>query len=124
MNGLRAYEPRLRTFLAVFHEREDAFMQEGRLDENHRLSLPMRESWESGDFWVVYAASKSFAFYAVFWKYLDTRFSGPAAELDGDEWERRTGLLDEEEVMEIDSFIDQKVDELKNSGLGMGTWLS
>ncbi|KFZ09260.1 hypothetical protein V501_05640 [Pseudogymnoascus sp. VKM F-4519 (FW-2642)] len=73
----------------------------------------MRESWESGDFWVVYAARKGFAFDAIFWNFLDARFFGPTAGLDGDEWERRAGLLDEEEIMEIDSFVDQKVEELK-----------
>ncbi|KFZ24893.1 hypothetical protein V502_00626 [Pseudogymnoascus sp. VKM F-4520 (FW-2644)] len=109
-----AYEPRLQTFLAVLREREDAFIQEGRLEDQQRLSVPMQERWESGDFWVVYAARKSFAFDAIFWKYLDARFFGPMAGLDGDGWERRAGLLDEEEIMEIDSFVDRKVDELKN----------
>ncbi|KFY84001.1 hypothetical protein V500_09705 [Pseudogymnoascus sp. VKM F-4518 (FW-2643)] len=109
-----AYEPRLQTFLAVLREREDAFIQEGRLEDLQRLSVPMQESWESGDFWVVYAARKSFAFDAIFWKYLDARFFGPMAGLDGDGWERRAGLLDEEEIMEIDSFVDRKVDELKD----------
>jgi aminoglycoside phosphotransferase (APT) family kinase protein len=90
---ITAYEPRLQTFLAVLHEREDAFIREGRLEERQRLSLPMRESWESGDFWVVYAARKGFAFDAVFWKYLDARFFGPMAGLDGDEWEKREGWV-------------------------------
>ncbi|OBT92290.2 hypothetical protein VE01_09540 [Pseudogymnoascus verrucosus] len=110
---ITAYEPRLQTFLAVLREREDALIQEDRLGEEQRLSLPMRESWDSGDFWVVYAARKGFTFNAVFWKYLDSRFFGPVAGLDGDEWERRAGLLDEEEIMEIDSFVEQKVEELK-----------
>lgn len=109
-----AYEPRLQTFLAVLREREDVFIQEGRLKDQERLSVPMLESWESGDFWVVYAARKSFAFDAIFWKYLDARFFRSVVRLDGDEWERRAGLLDQEEIMEIDRFVDQKVDELKD----------
>lgn len=73
----------------------------------------MQESWDSGDFWVMYSARKSFAFDAMFWKYLDARFFGSAARLDGDGWERRAELLDKEEIMEIDSFVDQKVEEMK-----------
>ncbi|KFY77174.1 hypothetical protein V499_03379 [Pseudogymnoascus sp. VKM F-103] len=110
---ITAYEPRLQTILAVLREREDALIQEDRLGEQQRLSLPMRESWDCGDFWLVYAARKGFTFNAAFWKYLDARFFGPVAGLDGDEWERRAGLLDEEEIMEIDSFVEQKVEELK-----------
>ncbi|KFY09593.1 hypothetical protein V491_08086 [Pseudogymnoascus sp. VKM F-3775] len=108
-----AYELRLETFLAVLREREDAFIREGRLEEDQRLSIPMRESWDSGDFWIVYAARKSFAFDAIFWKYLDARFFGSTDGLDGDEWERRAELLDDKEIMEIDGFVDQKVEELK-----------
>lgn len=107
------YELRLETFLAVLREREDAFIREGRLEEDQRLSIPMRESWDSGDFWVVYAARKSFAFDAIFWKYLDACFFGSTDGLDGDEWERRAELLDDKEIMEIDGFVDQKVEELK-----------
>ncbi|OBT69567.1 hypothetical protein VE03_00801 [Pseudogymnoascus sp. 23342-1-I1] len=110
---ITAYEPRLQTFLAVMREREDTLVQEGRLEDHQRLSLPMRESWESGDFWVVYAARKGFAFDAIFWKFLDTRFFGPGLGLEGGEWERRAGLLEEGEIMEIDGFVDRKVDELK-----------
>lgn len=108
-----ACEPRLQTFLAVLRELEDALILEGRLEEHQRLLIPMRESWDSGDFWVVYAVRKSFAFDVIFWKYLDTRFFGPTAGLDGDGWERRVEFLDKEEIMEIDSFVDQKVEEMK-----------
>ncbi|KFY01911.1 hypothetical protein O988_02455 [Pseudogymnoascus sp. VKM F-3808] len=112
-----AYEPRLQTFLAVLREREDVLIDEGRLKDQERLSLPMRESWDSGDFWVVYAARKGFAFDAVFWKYLDARFFGAVDGVEGDEWERRAELLDKEELMEIDSFVDQKVVEMKTRAL-------
>ncbi|KFX87302.1 hypothetical protein V490_08362 [Pseudogymnoascus sp. VKM F-3557] len=112
-----AYEPRLQTFLTVLHEREDILIEEGRLMDQDRLSLPMRESWDSGDFWVIYAARKGFAFDAVFWEYLYTRFFGAVDGVEGDEWERRAGLLDKEELVEIDSFVNQKVDEMKTRAL-------
>jgi hypothetical protein len=112
-----AYEPRPHTFLAVLREREDVLIEEGRLEDPQRLSLPMRQSWDSGDFWVMYAARKSFAFDAVFWTYLDTRFFGAVDGVEGNEWERRAGLLDREELVEIDGFVDQKVDEMKTRAL-------
>ncbi|KAK1991217.1 phosphotransferase [Colletotrichum falcatum] len=40
------------------------------------LSEHMRESWETGRFWLNYAARKSWAFDAVFWNFLDERFLG------------------------------------------------
>lgn len=61
------YESRLQTFLKVLMEREDAAIYSGRLGEDQRLSGRMRESWDSGDFWISYAARKNFAFGAVFW---------------------------------------------------------
>lgn len=36
-------------------------------------------------FWVIYAARKGFAFDAVIWKYLDTRFFGAVDGVEGDE---------------------------------------
>jgi hypothetical protein len=116
-----AYAPRLQTFLAVLREREDVLIEEGRLRDQERLSFPMQESWDSGDFWVIYADRKGFAFDAVFWKFLDTRFFGAVDGVEGDEWEWRAELLEKEELVEIDSFVDQKVDEMKNSSIGLGT---
>ncbi|KAJ5935854.1 hypothetical protein N7454_005152 [Penicillium verhagenii] len=44
---------RLKTFLKVMRDHEDASIQQGRLKENQRLSGPMSQSWESGDFWIM-----------------------------------------------------------------------
>lgn len=48
-DGLEAwtevYENRLHTFLKVLTEREDTLIRSGRLDEEQRLSGPMRASW-------------------------------------------------------------------------------
>jgi len=108
-----AYEPRLETFLAVLREQEDAHIQSGRLEEQHRLSTPMRQSWDRGDFWVAYAAPKSFAFDTVFWTHLDARFFGPVARSDGRERESGAGLLDDEERAQIERLVDRKVKESK-----------
>ena len=41
---------------------------------NANLSKHMRESWETGRFWLNYAARKSWAFDSIYWKYLDEIF--------------------------------------------------
>jgi hypothetical protein len=40
------------------------------------LSRYMRKSWETGRFWLNYAARGSWAFDTIFWKHLDERFFG------------------------------------------------
>ncbi|TVY17419.1 hypothetical protein LARI1_G005968, partial [Lachnellula arida] len=60
------YEAKLGVFLAALGEREDCMIGDGRLAEEERLSVRMRGSWETGDFWVAYAARKSWAFDVVF----------------------------------------------------------
>lgn len=37
----------------------------------------MCESWESGDFWIMYAATHRFAFDEIYWHKIDPRFYGP-----------------------------------------------
>lgn len=56
------YEKRLQTFLQVLHEREEQAIREGKLLKFQNLSQHMRENWESGDFWISYAARRSWAF--------------------------------------------------------------
>ncbi|EED11693.1 hypothetical protein TSTA_108770 [Talaromyces stipitatus ATCC 10500] len=70
------YETRLVTFLRVLEEREKVALERGLLAEEQRLSTYMRDSWESGDFWVNYAARKSWAFDMIYWAKIDRRFFG------------------------------------------------
>lgn len=46
-------------FLKVLRECKDAAIQRGRIEEGQRFSDPMQRSWESGDFWIAYAARKN-----------------------------------------------------------------
>lgn len=78
------YEPRMRIWLSAIKKAEDASEFEQRLEVP--LSTYMRESWETGRFWLSYAARKSWAFDAIFWKFLDERFFG----------DRQTGVPKEE----------------------------
>jgi aminoglycoside phosphotransferase (APT) family kinase protein len=111
------YERRLGTFLRVLEERE----REGReKDERERgisgdsqmlLSTRMRESWESGAFWVNYAARKSWAFDGVFWNWLDRKFFGD--ENDGGGFMGRLKLLGREEREGMEVFVQRKLEEAK-----------
>lgn len=91
-------------------------MYSGRLKEDQRLSGRMLESWRSGDFWVGYAARKSFAFDAIYWQKLDTRFFGPAGTPD-EAWKKRIELLDEKDMNLMESLVQQKMDHMRERGL-------
>jgi hypothetical protein len=113
--GIKAWtnvhEYRLQTFLKVLQEREDMAIRQSRLKEEQRLSGLMQKSWESGEFWIVYAARKSFAFDSVFWKELDTRFFG-TPKTEGD-WKGRMELLTQQERADVDRLVERKMEEMK-----------
>lgn len=113
----KVYESRLRTFLKVLREQEDRAIDRGRLKDEERLSATMQQSWESGDFWVTYAARKSFAFDAVFWKKLDSRFFGPGMSTEDDRWKERIDLLTEDERANMEKVVKKKLEEMRTRGL-------
>ncbi len=104
------YERRLPTWLSAMEEAEQDIAPGSFL-----LSAYMRESWETGRFWLNYAARKSWAFDTVFWKYLDERFFGerdkdiPAQEL----WKTRVQLLSQDERAAMEPFVHIKMEESK-----------
>ena len=65
----------------------------------------MKENWESGDFWVSYAARKSWAFDMIYWAKIDRRFFGEG-NLDD-----RVKLLTPEDRDGIDGFVQRKLAE-------------
>ncbi|KAK2858405.1 hypothetical protein FQN49_004774 [Arthroderma sp. PD_2] len=103
------YEPRLRTFIQVLRDREDVSIEQGKLREQDRLSDPMQQSWDSGDFWVTYAARKNFAFDPVFWQYINRRYFGSQAC-----WQERLELLDGGERDEMEKLVSRKLEEMKD----------
>ncbi|RDW67429.1 uncharacterized protein DSM5745_09295 [Aspergillus mulundensis] len=107
------YELRLETFLRALEKCEDTAIERGRLSEDQRLSGHMRRSWETGEFWVVYAARKPFAFDAIFWKKLDTRFFGPCTLSNEDRWKERLELLDEKGKEDMEALVKRKMEEAK-----------
>lgn len=61
------------TFLRAVKAKEKQFIEDGRLKESEISSTRMRESWESGCFWLTYAARRTWAFDAIYWKILDKK---------------------------------------------------
>lgn len=107
------YERRLPVFLKILIECENSAIERGRLTEGQRLSTPMRQSWDSGDFWVAYAARKNFAFDAIFWKFLDARFLGSNAAGNDDRWKQRMDSLDEKASTSMEKMVDKKLMEME-----------
>ena len=78
----------------------------------------MQWSWESGDFWVVYALLHSFAFDAIYWQKIDQRFFGPTETNDPNEaWRERVDMLDEFQRNEMEWLVTKKLEEMENKVL-------
>lgn len=107
----KAYESPMKIWLKAMEDQEDeAVFLDGLQGP---LSAYMRESWETGRFWVSYASRKSWAFDAVFWTFLDERFFGPRDLEVSDEnlWKTRLHLLSQEEQDMMEPFVKRKMEE-------------
>ncbi len=82
-------------------------MEQGRLEESQLLSTHMSRNWENGNFWVTYAAYKTWSFDGIFWRYLDERFFGKS---EGG-FEERLKLLPREQVHAMEAFVERKLKE-------------
>ena len=109
------YERRLPIFLQAMRDcEEDVFQTRNeRLEERQRLSSRMQHSWESGDFWIMYAARNNFAFDAIYWNKIDQRFFGSNKTDDKicDVWKKRLDLLEPEEKEIMDQYVALKLQE-------------
>ncbi|KAF9886741.1 hypothetical protein FE257_011118 [Aspergillus nanangensis] len=106
----KLFDRRLQTFLKAMVQCEDDAIEKGRLSEKDRLSGPMRESWDSGDFWILYAVLRNFAFDLVYWHKIDHRFFGPSDNVE-DAWRQRLDLLDDTEKEEMERLVAQKLEK-------------
>ncbi|KAG7287090.1 hypothetical protein NEMBOFW57_006593 [Staphylotrichum longicolle] len=107
------YEPRLQIFLRALEKKEEWLIEQGRLSETGRLSTRMRKSWQTGHFWVVYAARRSWAFDGIYWKFLDERFFGKN-ETGG--FMDRLALLPREQREAMEGFVARKLKEKEEGG--------
>lgn len=87
--------------------------------EGHHLRKPwsvyMRQSWETGRFWLNYAIRKGWAFDSIYWKILDERFFGerPKDTVKEGYWRSRMYLLTEKEREAMEPFVARKMSKLK-----------
>ncbi|KAJ5502668.1 hypothetical protein N7463_005542 [Penicillium fimorum] len=91
----------------MVHRRNDAVESVDDCRRNH-----MQRSWDSGNFWVVYAALNSFAFDAIYWEKIDPLFFKAAQSLET-AWKERLGLLGENEIEEMEQLVVRKLEEMK-----------
>ncbi|PLB52101.1 phosphotransferase family protein, partial [Aspergillus steynii IBT 23096] len=108
----RVFDHHLKTFLKAMKDCEDTAIEQGRLGEDQRLSGAMRESWENGSFWIVYATLYSFAFDQIYWRKIDPLFFGHAENLE-EAWKERLELLNEEEKDEMEHLVARKLKEME-----------
>ncbi|KAJ5088849.1 hypothetical protein N7456_012465 [Penicillium angulare] len=108
----KLFEPCLKTFIRAMTSQEDAAIQQGILQESQRLSGHMQASWDSGDFWIVYALLHSFAFDEIYWKKIDPRFF-TTVENPEEAWKERLDLLNESEKEEMEMLVTRKLEQMK-----------
>jgi aminoglycoside phosphotransferase (APT) family kinase protein len=108
----KVYDIRLQTWLSAMEKVEKDIGSE---TLPFFLSTHMRESWETGRFWLNYAAKNSWAFDTVFWMYLDEKFFGTREkDISKDElWRTRLNLLSERERAAMEPFVEWKMEDKK-----------
>ncbi|WQF84801.1 Putative protein kinase-like domain superfamily [Colletotrichum destructivum] len=107
------YDMRLKIWLSAMEKAEANIAGPSTLPAP--LSTYMQESWETGRFFLSYEARKSWAFDAMYWKFLDKRFFGGRQDgvLRDELWTTRVHLLSEEERAAMDPFVKRKMAELE-----------
>ncbi|KAL2020614.1 hypothetical protein VTK56DRAFT_8104 [Thermocarpiscus australiensis] len=110
---IKTYEVRLKTWLSAMKRAEQSMGESGHLPAP--LSAYMRESWETGRFWLNYGARKSWAFDVAYWKFLDERFFGDRGKdiRKDDLWKTRVHLLTDQEREAMEPFVAWKMSETK-----------
>ena len=101
---LEQYLPRQRLFLQVLQEEEGKLIERKEITEDRRLSVRMAESIQNGHFWFCLAATSSYGFDDIYWRFIDPIHYGPFTSI-----EDRIGLLDQQEQDGLDSFVQLKM---------------
>ncbi|KAK0107127.1 hypothetical protein ONS95_003833 [Cadophora gregata] len=111
------YKSSLEIWLSAMKEAEnrEAYQNRDSKFTDIPLSSYMRESWETGRFWLNYAARKSWALDTIYWKFLDERFFGRRVDhVEQNElWKTRLDLLSEGARKAMEPFVQRKVEEMK-----------
>lgn len=114
------YDMRFKTWLSAV-ESAEAKMTEPNLLATP-LSTYLRESWDTGRGFLSYGCKKSWAFDAVYWRYLDGRFFGSreSGTQKLDLWRTRVHLLSEDERAAMEPFVEKRWLNRKTGGLLTG----
>lgn len=106
------FMPRFHTFLEVLQDCEARKIKDGSLLQSQRLSTAMEKSLETGLFWICLASRHSSMFDEIYWSFIDQRFFGPLTTIDD-----RLCLLSAEERVDIDTFVEKKMDQTRAGNL-------
>ncbi|KAG5805407.1 hypothetical protein H9Q74_010684 [Fusarium xylarioides] len=111
----QTYESRLGIWLSAMEKAEASIDTPAYNTFPVPLSRYMRESWQTGRFFLSYAARKSWAFDAMYWNFLDERFFGDRdpGVVKGDLWKTRIDLLSDDERAAMEPFVQRKMAEGK-----------
>lgn len=120
---IKAYEPRLQTFLRVLEVEENKLAVMNLAEKVNDMSLTgsakselplsqlMRESWEKQTWLLNYAVRKSWAFDFIWWKFLDESYFGPNENQD---YQARLELLSNPQRKMMQSFVAHKMEQSGN----------
>ena len=106
------YLPRHEIFLQALKESEDEEIRNGALSESQRLSGEMARSMQNGAFWFCLAATSSFAFDDIYWRFIDQEYFGKFTSI-----EERIELLSSEERDSLEDFVRVKVQQAEERKL-------
>ncbi|RKL47555.1 hypothetical protein BFJ72_g1787 [Fusarium proliferatum] len=111
----KTYESRLGIWLSPMEKAEASMGKPAYNTFPVPLSRYMRESWQTGRFFLSCAARRSWAFHSMYWNFLDERFFGDRdpGVVKGDLWTTRIDLLSDDERAAMEPFIQRKMAEIK-----------
>ena len=109
---LGTFHAEIHTFLEVLRDCEAGKIKAGSLSQTQRLSTVMEKSVESGLFWICLASRHSSMFDKIYWKFIDPRFFDPFTSI-----EDRLDLLSAEERVNMDPFIERKMQQASEAKL-------
>ncbi|EFE43333.1 hypothetical protein TRV_01892 [Trichophyton verrucosum HKI 0517] len=106
------YMARLEIFLEELREYEVEFAEGHIPPGSSRLSEHMAQSIENGNLWIFLAATYSFGFDDIYWKFIHPKYYG-----DFGSTEDLLKLLNEEDRKKMDDFVQGKMQQMKEGGL-------
>ncbi|RMZ82603.1 hypothetical protein DV738_g1553, partial [Chaetothyriales sp. CBS 135597] len=106
------YLPRHRFFIQILREEELALIHQGKLTESQCLSSRMSESVSNGHFWFCLAATSSYGFDDIYWRFIDPVYYGPFTSIQD-----RIEFLSQQERDDLAPFVQMKVQQAEKGKL-------